>query len=59
MPIIAMTAHAMVGDRDRCIAAGMNDYVSKPINADDLFAAIDRVMDAPQISSARAGAASK
>ncbi len=58
MPIIAMTAHAMVGDRDRCIAAGMNDYVSKPINADDLFAAIDRVMDAPQTSSARAGAAS-
>ncbi len=58
IPIIAMTAHAMVGDRDRCIAAGMNDYVSKPINADDLFAAIDRVMDAPQTSSARAGAMS-
>ena len=58
MPIIAMTAHAMVGDRDRCIAAGMNDYVSKPISADDLFAAIDRVMDAPQTSSARAGAMS-
>jgi PAS domain S-box-containing protein len=58
VPIIAMTAHAMVGDRDRCIAAGMNDYVSKPINADDLFAAIDRVMDAPQTSSTRAGAAS-
>jgi two-component system, sensor histidine kinase and response regulator len=58
LPIIAMTAHAMVGDRDRCIAAGMNDYVSKPINADDLFAAIDRVMGAPQASSARAGTAS-
>jgi PAS domain S-box-containing protein len=58
MPIIAMTAHAMVGDRDRCIAAGMNDYVSKPISAHDLFAAIDRVMDAPQTSSARAQAAS-
>jgi PAS domain S-box-containing protein len=56
IPIIAMTAHAMVGDRDRCIAAGMNDYVSKPIRASDLFAAIDRVMDAPQTSSARAGA---
>ena len=48
IPIIAMTAHAMVGDRDRCIAAGMNDYVSKPISAHDLFATIDRVMDAPQ-----------
>jgi CheY-like chemotaxis protein len=57
IPIIAMTAHAMVGDRDRCIAAGMNDYVSKPISAHDLFAAIDRVMDAPQTSSARAQAA--
>jgi two-component system, sensor histidine kinase and response regulator len=58
IPIIAMTAHAMVGDRDRCIAAGMNDYVSKPINAHDLFAAIDRVMNASQTSVARARAAS-
>ena len=58
VPIIAMTAHAMVGNRDRCIAAGMNDYVSKPISAHDLFAAIDRVMAAPQTSSERAGAAS-
>jgi len=41
-----MTAHAMVGDRDRCFAAGMDDYVSKPINTNDLFAAIERVMRA-------------
>jgi signal transduction histidine kinase/CheY-like chemotaxis protein len=44
IPIVAMTAHAIVGDRDRCLAAGMDDYVSKPISSDDLFAAIERAM---------------
>ena len=43
-PIIAMTAYAMKGDRDRCVAAGMDDYVSKPIRPSELFAAIRRTL---------------
>lgn len=42
-PIVAMTAHAMAGDRERCIEAGMDDYVSKPIRPADLVAAIERM----------------
>ncbi|WP_230968972.1 response regulator [Nitrogeniibacter aestuarii] len=43
VPIVAMTAHAMAGDRLRCLEAGMDDYVSKPISPRELFAAIERV----------------
>jgi CheY-like chemotaxis protein len=43
IPIIAMTANAMSGDRERCIASGMNDYISKPISRRSIEEAIDRL----------------
>ena len=47
VPIIAMTAHAMRGDRERCLEAGMDDYVSKPISSTILLEAIRRVVPLP------------
>jgi PAS domain S-box-containing protein len=44
LPIVAMTANAMKGDEERCLAAGMDGYVSKPFQAEQLFATIDRVL---------------
>jgi two-component system sensor histidine kinase/response regulator len=43
IPIIAMTAHAMSGDKERCLEAGMDGYVSKPLRAEDVFAAVEEV----------------
>ena len=42
IPIVAMTAHAMQSDRDKCLNAGMNDYVSKPVSPQALVEALDR-----------------
>jgi two-component system, sensor histidine kinase and response regulator len=44
IPIIALTAHAMKGDQEACLAAGMDAYVSKPIKADELFCVIEKLI---------------
>ena len=47
IPVIAMTAHILKGDRDRCLAAGMDGYVSKPIRTSELMAAIENLTGTP------------
>ena len=44
VPIVAMTAHAMVGDKESCLEAGMDDYVAKPLQAKELFAVMENLL---------------
>lgn len=45
IPIIAMTAHALKGDEERCIATGMDAYISKPIRTNELFTTVEKFLD--------------
>jgi CheY-like chemotaxis protein len=53
IPIVALTAHALDGDRDRCLQAGMDAYVSKPFRSSELFATIEQLVGASAEPSQR------
>ncbi|HEU0123677.1 MAG TPA: ATP-binding protein [Bryobacteraceae bacterium] len=50
IPIVAMTAHAMSGDRERCLAAGMDAYMSKPVNSSELFRLLESYLGQDRLS---------
>ena len=54
LPILAMTAHAMNGDREKCLSAGMNGYISKPVHPAHLISVMDEYMTAAEPAGAEA-----
>ena len=50
VPILAMTAHAMNRDREQCLEAGMDAYVSKPVSPGELYRAIDELLNRPVVA---------
>lgn len=49
IPIVAVTSYAMVGDREKCLAAGAEGYIEKPINPDTFVAEVERFLGAPPV----------
>jgi CheY-like chemotaxis protein len=50
LPILAMTAHAMNGDREKCLSAGMNGYISKPVHPSHLLSIMDEYMSPVEVT---------